>query len=504
MTQSDVLPGGLVQIPDPNLRSLLEETLETRTIRPDVMATLTTLKASGKDISDLTGLEFAVNLEELWLSDNPVSDLSPLAGCTNLIRLFLWDARVENLSPLANLTRLEVLEHRGGNISDISPLAGLTNLRVLWFYNADVSDISAVSGMTKLEKLGIRHSPVEDITPLAGLVNLEVLNLHDCHLSDISPLGNLTKLREIAIDGGGRGHRISDLSPLSRLTNLQVLDIGVSKISDLSALEGLTQLRKLIADANEISNLSPLAGRTNLVDINLSANKISDVSPLAGLTNLRVLNLSNNLIHDMSPLTELSNNATIVLYGNPGFRGGPKIEGPWLWIVVPGTRLDSGSDLLASVSGTTVTEQAIATHGATEGQAVGDDVWTAHRLPPTGNNNIREMLKLPNLYGVVYGAVSIYSPRRQDTTMYIGNDEGVKVWLNGVLVYEVLKELGTGSNYEDYFPVTLRQGRNVLLVAVFARGPDTGASFGLRSRHGLYGVKPGCQLRLFRDADSRR
>ena len=486
-----VLQGGFIHIPDPNLRAVIEDALGTKAITPSAMETLTTIKASDRGIFNLAGLEYAINLEELWLSDNPVSDLSPLAGCTNLIRLFLWDARVENLSPLANLTRLEVLEHRGGNISDISPLAGLTNLRVLWFYNADVSDISAVSGMTKLEKLGIRHSPVEDITPLAGLVNLEVLNLHDCHLSDISPLGNLTKLREIAIDGGGRGHRISDLSPLSRLTNLQVLDIGVSKISDLSALEGLTQLRKLIADANEISNLSPLAGRTNLVDINLSANKISDVSPLAGLTNLRVLNLSNNLIHDMSPLTELSNNATIVLYGNPGFRGGPKIEGPWLWIVVAGTRLDSGSDLLASVSGTTVTEQAIATHGATEGQAVGDDVWTAHRLPPTGNNNIREMLKLPNLYGVVYGAVSIYSPRRQDTTMYIGNDEGVKVWLNGVLVYEVLKELGTGSNYEDYFPVTLRQGRNVLLVAVFARGPDTGASFGLDQDTDYTALNPG-------------
>ena len=129
VTQPDVLPGRLVDIPDPNLRVLLEETLETQTIRPDVIATLTTLKASDRNISDLTGLEFAVNLEELWISDNPVFDLSPLAGCTNLIRLFLWNTPTTDLSPLANLTKLEQLEHRNGQISDISPLGRLDKFK---------------------------------------------------------------------------------------------------------------------------------------------------------------------------------------------------------------------------------------------------------------------------------------------------------------------------------------------------------------------------------------
>ena len=44
VTQPDVIPGRLIDIPDPNLRALLEETLGTKAIRPSTMATLTTLK----------------------------------------------------------------------------------------------------------------------------------------------------------------------------------------------------------------------------------------------------------------------------------------------------------------------------------------------------------------------------------------------------------------------------------------------------------------------------
>ena len=62
--------------------------------------------------------------------------------------------------------------------------------------------------------------------------------------------------------------------------------------------------------------------------------------------------------------------------------------------------------------------------------------------------------------------------------MHVGNDEGLKVWLNGDLVYEKLRDLGAGLDYNDFFPVTLRQGRNVLLVAVYSIGVDSGAFFG--------------------------
>ena len=166
----------------------------------------------------------------------------------------------------------------------------------------------------------------------------------------------------------------------------------------------------------------------------------------------------------------LRENIKLFWYDNPAFpKGGPKIEGPWLWVVLLDTELSSSTDLLSEASGGTVTEVAVATHGATEGKPVGDDVWTAHRLPPAGHKNIEDMLQRSIGGAVLYGSVSLHSPQQQDTTMYVGGEDGVKVWLNGTLIYERLSRW-EGFDYQDFFPVTLNQGRNVLLVAVPTQG----------------------------------
>ena len=457
VTQPDVIPGRLVDIPDPNLRVVLEETLGTNTIRVSTMAALTSLKAGNKGIKDLTGLEFAVNLQELWISGNQIPDLSPLAGCAKLIFLEVWDTRVRDLSPLANLTKLEQLEFRG-NITDISPIAGLTNLKRLRFYGDGISEISAVADMTTLISIEFRHHEVTDLSPLVKLSNLEVLKLSDNKVSNLEPIRQLTKLRVIDLTY----NRVADIVPLKMLTNLYLLSIGMNKISDVSPLAGLTKLEKL----------------------RLEYNEISDISPLTGLTNLERLELQYNKISDFSPLTELRKNlGRYIWHGNPGFpKGGPKIEGPWLWVVLPNTRLDSGTDLLSEASGGTVTEMGVATHGAIAGQSVGSSMWISHKLPPTGENNIEDMLKRSIPDAVIYGSVSLYSPRQQDTTMYVGSDHGLKVWLNGALIHQHGHWDREGSeDYTDFYSVTLQQGRNVLLVAV--------QTFG----NGFFGFEPGTE-----------
>ena len=146
-------------------------------------------------------------------------------------------------------------------------------------------------------------------------------------------------------------------------------------------------------------------------------------------------------------------------------------------------------DLLSEASGGTVTEVEVATHGATEGKQVGDDVWTSHRLPPTGRANIEDMLQRSLRDGVLYGSVSLHSPRQQDTTMYVGGEDGVKVWLNGVVVYENFRRR-EADDYETFFPVTLKQGRNVLLVAV----PTLGTGF--------FGFEPGTEYTVANTAVS--
>ena len=156
---------------------------------------------------------------------------------------------------------------------------------------------------------------------------------------------------------------------------------------------------------------------------------------------------------------------------------GPKIEGPWLWMLLPTSEpggakaAASGIDSLARASGGSVTEQDIAATGATAGAAVGDQVWTPGKLSPIGWDNITQMLNAIGLDGdvehhVVYGSIVLDAPREQATTMYVGTDDAVKVWLNGILVHNNPEDRGA-HDYQDAFPVVLKEGKNILLVAVY-------------------------------------
>ena len=476
-------PGAVVHIPDPNLRAAIAEALGKSSNAPitvEEMERLGRFKAQSRDIRNLTGLQFATNLSSLDVANNQIFDISPLAGLIGLHELRINDNPISDISFVQGLKNLTYLKFDGIQVSDISPVSGLINLTYLKFDEAQVSDMSPVKDLINLTYLEFDGTLISDLSPVRGLINLETIISWGSPLSDLSPLAGLTKLKKIDICGGD----ISDLTPLAGLTALKELYLRGNGISDISPLAGLTGLSRLHLGSNNISDVFPLGGLIDLTWLKVSDNDISDVTPLARLTNLTWLSVAANQISDFSPLDGLGENITLLWQGNPAFpKGGPKIEGPWLWVVLPGREveeLDSSTDVLAEVSGDKVTEVEVATHGATAGKSVGDSVWTSHKLPPTGNDNISDMLKRSIPYGLIYGTVSLYSPRKQDTTMYVGSEYRIKVWINGVLVYKNFNQRFT-SDYHDFFPVTLQQGRNVLLVTVRTRS------------NGFFGFEPGTE-----------
>ena len=448
VTPPEQKPDAVVHIPDPNLRAAIAEALgksPTVPITVGEMERLTRLDARNRGIRDLTGIQLAINLSELILNNNQVSDLSPIASLINLHELRL------NENPL----------------SDLSSLNSLKNLTRLWFTHTQVSDLSPLAGLIDLELLDFWETNVSDLSQIAGLINLESLAFEGDNVSDLSQIAGLINLKRIYT---GWGSSISDLSPLARLTKLEEINIRAGKVSDLTPLAGLTGLKALSFDNNDISDISALAELTGLTRLGLGDNNISDISPLAGLTNLKWLVIQGNQISDISPLDGFRENiTTFVWHDNPAFpEAGPSIEGPWLWVMLPNTRPSSSKDLLSEASGGTVTETEIATHGAVAGQPVGDDVWTFRTLSPTHRYNVSHMLEDSfNTSDSLYGTVSLYSPRKQETTIYVGSHNSFKVWLNGVTIYESVR-YHASYGYTDFFPVTLQQGKNVLLVVVAA------------------------------------
>ncbi len=74
-------------IPDPNLAAAVREELGLTTddiLTAEVLQNLRILIAQDRQIVDLTGLEYAVNLTKLPLVENQISDIAPLAANSGL------------------------------------------------------------------------------------------------------------------------------------------------------------------------------------------------------------------------------------------------------------------------------------------------------------------------------------------------------------------------------------------------------------------------------------
>ena len=254
-------------LPDPNLRMAIRETLREEIglhdhtpLTKEHLKHLANLEADNSGINDLTGLEYAIFLEQFNTNHNQIEDLQPLANLVNLTSISLHNNRISDITPLANLINLENLYLSANRISDISPLEKLTNLKTLHFH--------------------FGGNQISNLLPLADLVELEQLALS--------------------------ANRISDISPLEKLTNLKTLHLGINQISDITPLINLTELVELSLNDNQIVDVTTLENLSNLVAVSLQGNPIRDLSPLLNLPVLRYLNIEKTLVEDITPFLDLN------------------------------------------------------------------------------------------------------------------------------------------------------------------------------------------------------
>jgi hypothetical protein len=227
-------------------------------------------KAAEAGISDLTGIENMVNLEELDLRANSIVDVEPLGSLTKLKLLDLgamdyvdvwpWEGKDDEFYMIDSTYFLAYWggtyrSDDGNSISDISPISRLASLEHLDLSCNYVSDLSALSSLKNLRTLDMSFNEFSNLEPITGLTNLSCLNLIHCGLEDIGPL--------------------------SRMTGLTYVGLGVNRISDISALRGLTSLDTVHLEMNTISDLTPLVenpgiGRADLIDVRGNGWSVKD------------------------------------------------------------------------------------------------------------------------------------------------------------------------------------------------------------------------------------
>ena len=166
-----------ILIPDANLAAAIRETLDLapgtaiteldmlglgRLVPYNNISREYTYGSSGrlpdKQIKDLTGLEYATNLEYLNLPYNAIGDITPITELTKLRSIILSNNRIQDIGPVKRLTQLAYLSFRGNQISDIMPLVGLTQLTLLSIGNNPLSHTSLNTHIPAMQAKGIQVS----------------------------------------------------------------------------------------------------------------------------------------------------------------------------------------------------------------------------------------------------------------------------------------------------------------------------------------------------------
>ncbi|MDD4606867.1 MAG: leucine-rich repeat domain-containing protein, partial [Patescibacteria group bacterium] len=304
----------VITFPDANLEAAVRDAIAKPT--GDIYDTdvngLTTFDASGRSISNITGMEYFTSLTSLHLGSNQISDISPLSALTSLTQIDLWSNQISNLSSLSGLTSLTSLELSYNQISNLALLSSLTLLPYLRLYGNQISDITPLSSLTSLTVLELGSNQISNLTGLSTLTSLTNLGLGFNEISDISPLSTLTSLTWLDL----QTNSISDISALSSLTNLTWLNLSYSSVSDISALSGLINLSNLNLGMSLVSDISPLANLISLNEFWLFYTLVSDISALENLLALTFAYLDSNQISDISPLLNLTNLNGLYLRSN--------------------------------------------------------------------------------------------------------------------------------------------------------------------------------------------
>lgn len=229
------------------------------------MAVVKSIWAPSAGIASLEGLQYAVNLEELFMPDNDVSDLTPLAGLTKIWHLNVNVNDVTDVSPLANLTELFELHIccSVDNITDVTPLEGLTKVAGLNITGHALGDAvlwPLLENYPDLRGLWTGENALTDFSALANHPNLEILQISGNDVDDLSVVADLEHLVELYMHWAV----VDDLTPLHSMTQLTAIDLRGLQLTDISFLEAFAELQRLDVAYNELTSLAPIVANVGI------------------------------------------------------------------------------------------------------------------------------------------------------------------------------------------------------------------------------------------------
>ena len=361
-----------VEIPDQRLlaqiRIILDIDDETD-ITPEMMLEITELNLNASDdfsgdiseIADLTGIEYALNLEYFRISYTAVTDLRPVSDLEKIEYFRINNTAITDISPIANYTNLTYFNaNTVTGLTDISPLLGNNNLHTTILRDVPMGNagLETIRTFPIIHRINIRDTGVTDISPLREMMEngalldstpgaQEVnsgarLDFRGLSIEDWSPIApyvdqinRIDGMPENAIVNfpdlnlenfikAYLGVDSTDELTTLYLTGLDTLNVaGILPISDLTGLEYASNIRYLRFGGTSVTDLTPIADLQKVEYLRLNNTDVTDISAIADYTSLTYFNANTVTgLTDISPLAGNENLQEAILrnvpFGNEG------------------------------------------------------------------------------------------------------------------------------------------------------------------------------------------
>ncbi|GAS84115.1 leucine-rich repeat domain-containing protein [Paenibacillus amylolyticus] len=199
--------------------SLIKDPVLAKVIRAD-------LKLSAKKelkAGDLKKLKSMYVME----TKNKISNLQGLEHAVNMTDLFLPGQNIKSIKPLNTLKKLTFLAVEGNQITDISPLSGLTNLQNLVMDDNKIKSLAPLKNMRKLTSLLASGNQVTDLSPLQK-VKLEWVIMNGNKIQDLTPLKNHPTLQYLYVED----NLIEDIAVLETIPHLTEVYLANNPLND--------------------------------------------------------------------------------------------------------------------------------------------------------------------------------------------------------------------------------------------------------------------------------
>lgn len=280
------------------------------------------------EVSDLTGLEYALNLTYLRFGETAVTDLSPISNLENVTYLRFNDTNITDISPLSGYTNLTYFNaNTVTGLTDISPLAGNTGIKEIILRDVPFGNegMETISNFTAMYRINMRGTGVTDLTVLGELMaggalqdatpgasenGGAELDLRGLTITDWRPIApyidNVTN-----VDGVPDNDPVS--VPDSRLEAQIKVALEVPESTTLATLYMLSLVELNIdgeddlspdGDIREIADLTGLEAAENLTYLRFGGTEVTDLSPISGLEKVEYLRFNDTDITDLTPLSD--------------------------------------------------------------------------------------------------------------------------------------------------------------------------------------------------------